>query len=77
MDFSIPSTPEEMLSLRQSPISPETVARAIVGVVQVARSKGQSLEELTAEVLEDDSFLDAQQRSQLCEVLTEAWNKLA
>jgi hypothetical protein len=76
MDFSIPSTPQEILELKQSPVSPETVARAIAGVIQVARSKGQSLDELTAEVLMDDCLLDSQQRSWLCKVLTDAWNRL-
>jgi hypothetical protein len=52
------------------------VARAIAGVIKIARAKGQSLEELTQEILRDDTMLDSNQRSKLCGMLTQAWHQL-
>ena len=76
MNYPIPAHTPEGGVLRQKFVDEELVAAAIVGVIDVARSQGQSLEELTAEVLADDAMLDAKQRRWLSEVITEAWEHL-
>jgi hypothetical protein len=76
MSYSIPTTFQEILALRQAPASPETLARAMAGVVHLARQRGQSLEDLKAEVLMEDNVLDAQQRSWLWDMLQTVWHRL-
>ena len=77
MPYPIPQTPQEISDLRKQPVDVEVVAAAIAGVVLVARSQGQSLEELTAEVLAEDSFLDADLRQQLSDIVAHAWEELS
>ncbi|WP_245404925.1 hypothetical protein [Leptolyngbya sp. Cla-17] len=57
-------------------MSDELIAAAIAGVIQSARSNGQSLEDLMQEVLADDVLLDGQQRRCLGEVVATAWEVL-
>lgn len=76
MNYSIPINPQEVVALRQRPINEELIATAIAGVVHIARSKGQSLEDLTAEVLADDSLLDRDARRWLSDVVAQAWRTL-
>ena len=57
-------------------ISEELVAVAIANVVEVARYKGQSLDELIAEVLSEDIILDQLQRRWLSKIVTQAWKSL-
>ncbi|MCL6435814.1 MAG: hypothetical protein K6T90_16695 [Leptolyngbyaceae cyanobacterium HOT.MB2.61] len=76
MNYPIPANPQEVVALRQNPVSEELIAAAIAGVVQVARSSGQSLDELMAEVLADDALLDRKQRQWLSEIVAAAWEKL-
>jgi hypothetical protein len=76
MNYPIPANPQEVVDLRQEPVSGELIAAAIAGVVQVARSSGQSLDELMAEVLADDALLDLEQRRWLSEIVAVAWKKL-
>ena len=59
-----------------SPVSSEHIAVAIAGVIQTARSQGQSLEDLTAEVLADDSLLDQNVRRLLSDIVAQAWETL-
>lgn len=73
MNYPIPDSPQEIVALRQKPIDEELVAAAIAGVIKIVRSQGQSLEELTAQVLADDPLLDKQQRRWLSKVLAQAW----
>jgi len=73
MDYPIPASTEEILALGNSSISEEIVATAIAGVVQIARKKGQSLDDLTAGVLQDDCVLDLDRRKWLSELVTQAW----
>jgi hypothetical protein len=73
MKYPIPASSQEIVNLRQVTVSEELIAAAIVGVIQVARAKGQSLEELTAEVMNDDSLLDRQQRRWLSDIVAQAW----
>lgn len=76
MNYPIPASSQEVVALRQKSVNEELIASAIAGVIQVARSTGQSLEELMAEIMADDALLDAQQRRWLSEVVAVAWEKL-
>jgi hypothetical protein len=76
MNYPIPKTSQEMIALRQQPLNEELVATAIAGVVQIARSRSQSLDELKAEVLADDNLLDLAQRLWLSDVVAQAWENL-
>ena len=76
MNYPIPTNPQEMIALRQQPLNEELVASAIAGVIQIARSRSQSLDELKAEVLADDNLLDLAQRRWLSEIVAEAWENL-
>jgi hypothetical protein len=73
MHYPIPTSHQEIVALRQKPVNEELVASAIAGVVKIVRSQGQSLEDITAQVLADDSLLDLDQRRWLCKVVTEVW----
>ncbi|MBW4635604.1 MAG: hypothetical protein KME30_28095 [Iphinoe sp. HA4291-MV1] len=77
MNYPIPDSPQEIVALRQKPIDEELVATAIAGVIKIVRAQGQSLEELTAQVLADDSLLDLQQRRWLCQVVAQAWENFS
>ncbi|MBO0349805.1 hypothetical protein J0895_11925 [Phormidium pseudopriestleyi FRX01] len=76
MNYPIPTSPQELVALRQQPIDEELVASAIAGVIKIARTQGKSLEEVTAEVLADDSLLDLHQRRWLSELVSQAWDSL-
>jgi hypothetical protein len=76
MNYPIPTNPQEMIALRQQPLNEELVASAIAGVVQIARSRSQSLDELKAEVLADDNLLDLAQRRWLSDVVAQVWENL-
>ncbi|MGJ3247705.1 MAG: hypothetical protein ACFE0I_16720 [Elainellaceae cyanobacterium] len=76
MNYPIPENPQQIAALRQKPIDEEIVAAAIAGVIRVARSNGQSLEELTAEVLADDRILNWEVRCWLSELVTQTWKSL-
>ncbi len=76
MNYPIPTSPQDVVALRKSPITEELIASAIAGVIQVARLNGQSLDDLVAEILADDTLLDSQQRHWLGEVVTVAWENL-
>jgi hypothetical protein len=76
MNYPIPANPQEVVALRQKSVNEELIASAIAGVIQVARSSGQSLDDLMAEILADDALLDTQQRRWLGEVVAVAWEEL-
>lgn len=76
MNYPIPANNQEIAALQQKPINEELVAAAIAGVVQVARSQGQSLEDVLAEVLADDTLLEGKQRRWLGEIVAQAWVSL-
>lgn len=77
MNYPIPASSQEIVALRQRQVDEELVAAAIAGVVQITRSEGRSLDELTAEVLADDSLLDQAQRRWLSDIVAEAWQSLS
>lgn len=72
----IPATPQEIIALKAQPVTDEVIAAAIIGVIKMARSLGQSLEDLQAEVLADDNLLDLAQRRRLRDIVTHAWETL-
>lgn len=76
MDYPIPANTEEILALGNSSLNEEKIAAAIAGVVKIARQQGQSLEELKAGILKDDSVLDLDCRKWLSELITQAWKML-
>ena len=76
MNYPIPASPEEIMALRQKPIDEELIAAAIAGVIKIARSQGQSLDQLTAEVLSEDPLLDQVQRRWLSNIVAQAWKNL-
>ncbi|MDB9534401.1 hypothetical protein PN451_00835 [Dolichospermum planctonicum CS-1226] len=73
MNYPIPDSPQAISALRKQPVDEELVAAVIAGVVKVVRSQGQSLDQLTAQVLEDDQMLDQQQRRWLSKLVAQAW----
>ncbi len=77
MNYPIPDSPKDIFDLRQQPVDEELVAAAIAGVIKIVRAQGQSLEELTAQVLADDPLLDKQQRRWLSQVVAQAWNSIS
>jgi len=77
MNYPIPDSPQEIFALRQKPVDEELVAAAIAGVIKIVRAQGQSLEEITAQVLADDSLLDKQQRRWLSQVVAQAWESFS
>ena len=52
------------------------VATAIAGVISIARSQGQSLADVTAQVLADDSLLEPSVRKVLSEIMEQAWDSV-
>ncbi|MBD1834131.1 hypothetical protein H6F74_04865 [Trichocoleus sp. FACHB-90] len=76
MNYPIPASPQEIVDLRQKPVDEELVAAAIAGVINIARQEGQSLDELTAQVLAEDGLLDPAQRSWLSDIVAQAWASL-
>ena len=76
MHYPIPVSPEEILALRDRPVNEELIALAIAGIVRLARLGGQSLDDLTAEVLEEDPVLDVVQRNWLSKMVVQAWGSL-
>mgnify|MGYP006421964649 CR=1 FL=1 len=77
MNYPIPATAEEIEALKENPVDEELIAAAIAGVVQIARSQGQTLEELTAEVLAEDHWLEPEQRRWLSAIVAQAWVSFA
>ncbi|MCL6750827.1 hypothetical protein KBT16_07465 [Nostoc sp. CCCryo 231-06] len=77
MNYPIPDSPQEIFALRQQPIDEELVASAIAGVIKIVRAQGQSLEELTAQLLADDPLLDQQQRRWLSQLVAQSWEKFS
>ncbi|MFP4006379.1 MAG: hypothetical protein ACLFV6_00015 [Spirulinaceae cyanobacterium] len=76
MNYSIPTNPEELIALRQKPVNEELIVAAIAGVVRIARSQNQSLDQLQAEVLADHNLLDDAQRQWLSNLVAETWQAL-
>jgi hypothetical protein len=76
MNYPIPVSSQEIAAFQQKTVDEGLIAAAILGVIAIARSQGQSLDELKAEVLADDALLDMQQRRHLSEIVAHAWDQL-
>ncbi|ELR96283.1 hypothetical protein [Gloeocapsa sp. PCC 73106] len=76
MYHSIPRRTEELIALSQNPIDEELIATVIAGVIAIARTQGQSLDELRDELLQEDTLLSQNQRAQLSVLITQAWQTL-
>jgi hypothetical protein len=77
MNYPIPANLQEISDPRQRRVDAELVATAIAGVIENARSQGQSLDDLTAEVLAEDGVLDLRQRRWLSDLVAQAWTNLS
>ena len=73
MNYPSPDSPQEISALRKQPVDEELVAAVIAGVIRVVRAQGQSLDQLTTQVLADDKMLDRQQRHWLSQLVAQAW----
>nr|AAN46186.1 unknown protein [Synechococcus elongatus PCC 7942 = FACHB-805] len=76
MAYPIPTNREELLTLCRQPADSEILATAIVGIIQWARTQGQSLADLQAEILTEDQLLEPEQRQWLSELLLKTWQQL-
>ncbi len=76
MNYPISPRTSESILLPQTSVTEELILSAIATVIETARSRGQSLEEVRAEVLAEDMMLDAQQRRWLSDIVTQAWESL-
>lgn len=76
MNYPISPRTSESILLPQTSVTEELILSAIATVIETARSRGQSLEEVRAEVLAEDRMLDAQQRRWLSDIVTQAWESL-
>ncbi|WP_338442153.1 hypothetical protein VZG28_03695 [Synechococcus elongatus IITB4] len=76
MSYPIPTNREELLNLCRQPADSETLATAIVGIIQLARTQGQSLADLQAEILTEDPLLEPRQRQWLSDLLLSTWQQL-
>jgi len=76
MNYPIPATIEEIEALKDNPVDEELIAAAIAGVVKIAQPQGQTLDDLTAQVLAEDDWLDAKQRQWLSHIVAQAWQGL-
>jgi hypothetical protein len=57
-------------------VDENTLVEALQVVILSARAQGQTLTEVTAEVLADDQLLSANQRQLLSEVVAKAWEQI-
>jgi hypothetical protein len=61
---------------RRINIDPTMIARALTTAIESARLRGQSLEELKAEVMADDALLDTADRLWLRDIVAKAWDRI-
>lgn len=76
MNYPIPDSLDGIEALKNKPVSDDVVATAIAGVISIARSQGQSLADVTAQVLADDSLLEPSVRQVLSEIMAQAWDSV-
>lgn len=58
------------------PVSDTHIMTAIVHVIENARSNGQTLDEVIAELMVDDALLDHESRHLLGDIVSQAWAAL-
>ena len=74
MNYPMPTSIQEIVNLRQEPVNEELMLCAIAAAIEISREKGKSLEEIVAEVLADDPFLDLNMRRWLSQTVTQVWH---
>lgn len=77
MNYPIPARSPEVVAFPEKSVNEELIASAIAEVIQDARSTGQSLDDVMAEIMADDTLLDTQQRRWLGEIVAVAWKELS
>lgn len=73
MEYPVTKSLKSVAPLEPATITPDHIADAVLGVIQSARAQGQSLDDITAEVLADDAMLDVRIRHLLSDIVREAW----
>ena len=74
-------SPSALKTVLESPPSDRSIneahiATAIIHVIETARSQGQTLDDVVAELMNDDALLDPKSRHLLREIVTQAWNTI-
>ncbi|NET33684.1 MAG: hypothetical protein F6K19_16940 [Cyanothece sp. SIO1E1] len=77
MNISSADNIQNMTAFKKKSVNEDLIAVAIAEVIETARSRGQSLEDLTAEVMADDRLLDQDSRRLLSDIVIQAWNRLS
>lgn len=75
MDYPIPAKLKQKERTNKTSVDSDMMVAAIAGVIHDARQKGQTLDELKAEVLADDRLLRWDERCMLSDIVAEAWLK--
>lgn len=57
-------------------VDDDVIVAALEGAITAAWSQGQSLEEVTAQVLADDRLLDPAMRRLLSDIVAQAWHHI-
>lgn len=73
MDYPVFSARE---NTQRKAVDEDVIAGAIISVIQAARSQGQSLDDVMAELLEDDALLDSKVRQLLSDIVAQAWEQI-
>lgn len=73
---TIPARAGEPAAVTPAAVTEDHVLAALMGVIQAARQKGQSIEEVQAAVLADDALLEMPVRQLLSDIVAEAWHQL-
>ncbi len=76
MNYPIPVSHQEIAQLQEQRVDEELIVAAIAGVINIARSEGQSLADLKSQVLAEDSMLDKPTRRWLSDLVGQAWDCL-
>jgi hypothetical protein len=76
MNYPIPQTAEDIIALKNYPISEELIASAIAGVIKLSKSQGQNLNDLMEQTMAEDSILDRVQRRWLSDLISCAWTSI-
>jgi len=75
--FPMENALEKLTDSRGRAVDETLIAGAIAGVVRAAQRRGQTIEELQAEMLADHQMLSLEERLLLSDIVTEAWERMA
>jgi hypothetical protein len=76
MRYQIPTTDREAIELCALRPDEDLIATAIAGVIQLSRKDGKTLDDLTAELLMEDTLLEPAQRNLLTQIVEQAWQRM-